>query len=129
MRALVLGHRREDHVQQGLKSLGQDAIEVVLPLAARIDQARHAQSRQVVADRGLALLQQIAQRADVQFAVSSQIQKHAKRVSSERSLKILTRSLTAPSGTWRRGLGRRWRFGQMADHVFLLDRFRCGEVW
>ena len=58
---LVLGDAGKDRVEQRLKTVRQDVIVVVLPFAARFDQARHAQQRQVMADGRLALIQQLAQ--------------------------------------------------------------------
>src|SRR4051794_28332376 len=50
-----LAGRREQVHQQLAEVIGPDAVEVVLPLAARLDQPRDTQQGQVMADRGLAL--------------------------------------------------------------------------
>ena len=63
----------EDGVEVQLKPLGDEVIEVVLAVAAAFDQAGHFQEREMMADRGLALLQQVAQRADVQFLALQEI--------------------------------------------------------
>ena len=50
-----------------MESAGQEAIEIVFSLPPRIDQAGHAQECQMMAHGRLALAQEIAERANVQF--------------------------------------------------------------
>ena len=60
---------REQAQQQLAEVVGADAVEVVLALAPRLDQAGDPQQSQVVADRRLALAEPLAQVGDVQLAV------------------------------------------------------------
>jgi thiol-disulfide isomerase/thioredoxin len=71
--AVTLGHGGKQHVQQRGELPGLQAIEVVLAFAAALDEAGHAQQRQVMAHRRLALVQQIAQGTHVQLAALRQV--------------------------------------------------------
>ena len=73
-----LAHRRENVDEQLAKRIGAHAVEVVLSLATGLDQSGHPQQRQVVADRGLALPQPVAEVRDVKFAVLRQVRQDAK---------------------------------------------------
>jgi hypothetical protein len=64
--------RREETQEQLPEMIGPDAVEVVLSLAARLDEPGNPQERQMVADRGLALPQAVAKVGDVELAVRRQ---------------------------------------------------------
>ena len=64
-----LAGRREKAQQQLTEVIGADAVKVVLALAARLDEAGHTKQRQVMAHRGLALAQSVAQVGDMKLTV------------------------------------------------------------
>jgi len=77
MKADLPGHlagRREQADEQLAEVVGADAVEIMLPLAARLDQAGDAEQGEVVAHRGLALAEPGAKIGDVQFAVLGEIE-------------------------------------------------------
>lgn len=68
--------------------------EVVLAIATGFDEPRHSQEREVMADRGLALLE--PQRAvTCSWPLCIRYIRMCKRVSSESSLKTCTRSFSS----------------------------------
>jgi hypothetical protein len=62
-----LRNRGRHQAHRPLESVGQQPVEIVLALTPRFNQARHAKQRQMMTHRRLALPQQFAQRANMQF--------------------------------------------------------------
>jgi hypothetical protein len=63
---------REEAQEHLAEVIGADAVEIVLALAARLDQARDAEQGQVMADGRLALAEAVAQVGDMKLAVGRQ---------------------------------------------------------
>lgn len=125
----LLGHasgRREEVDEELSKMIGSNAVEVVLSFTSRFDQAGDAQESEVVADRGLALTETIAQLGDVHLLVLGEVKENAKpRFVAEEfeDLRELADDLIGDRGHARRGLS--GAFAHSLDHFFGHGIFTC----
>ena len=72
-----LGDALEEFTHDAMEVLRADGVEIVLAIATGFDKAGDSQQREVVADRGLALVEPFAERGDVQFAFPHQVHQDA----------------------------------------------------
>lgn len=127
----LLGHasgRREEVDEELSKMIGANAVEVVFSFTSRFDQTGDAQEREVVADRGLALTETIAQLSDVHLLVLGEVKEDAEpRFVAEEleDLGELTNDLIGNLGHSRRGLS--GAFVRSLDHFLGHGIFTCGK--
>ncbi len=106
--------------------IGADAVEVVLTFTSRFDQTGDAQESEVMADRGLALAETIAQLGDVHLLVLGQVKEDSEpRFVAEEfeDLRELTDDLIGDCGHARRGLS--GAFVRSLDHFLGHGIFTC----